>query len=337
MQAVVLVGGEGSRLRPLTATVPKPVLPFVDRPFLAYMLGWLHGHGVDEVVLACGFAPDRVRAVLGDGSGWGVRLHYVEEPEPRGTGGALRECAPLLHDRFLMLNGDSLTDIDLGAQLAQHERTGAVGTLALVPVDDPSAFGLVRLGEGSEIAAFLEKPEPHEIDTDLISAGAYVLERSVLDLIPAGRVSIEREVWPRLVGAGLHGFADRRAYWLDIGSPEGYLRGTCDVLRGAVRTAVEVGDRPVHVAPSAEVAAGARVGDCVVLGPGARVEPGADLERAVVLANAWIGAGALLRDCVVAPGARVGRGARLTGGTLVGEAATIPDGAVLDGVKVPTS
>src|SRR5881275_694745 len=218
MQAVILVGGEGTRLRPLTSTVPKPVVPLVDRPFIVYMLEWLARHGVDDVVMSCGFLATSVRNVLGDGSQYGLRLRYVEEPDPRGTAGALKYAEDLLDERFLMLNGDVLTDIDLTAQIAQHEETGATGTLALVPVPDPSAYGLVRLHDDHAVKEFVEKPSADEIDTNLISAGAYVLERRVLDLIPAGRnVSIEREIWPRLVGDGLFGYPSQ-AYWLDIGT-----------------------------------------------------------------------------------------------------------------------
>src|SRR3954451_5939793 len=232
MQAVILVGGEGTRLRPLTSTVPKPVVPLVDRPFIAYMLEWLERHGVDDVIMSCGFLATAVRNVLGDGSGYGIRLRFIEEPDPRGTAGALKYAEALLDERFLMLNGDVLTDLDLTAQIAQHERTGAVGTLALVPVEDPSAYGLVRTDDDQTVDAFVEKPTADSIDTNLISAGAYVLERSVLDLIPPDRnVSIEREVWPRLVGAGLYAYA-APAYWLDIGTPERYLQATFDILEG---------------------------------------------------------------------------------------------------------
>src|ERR1700750_1976720 len=158
VQAVILVGGEGTRLRPLTVTVPKPVLPLVDRPFLAYMLEWLHRHGVDDVIMSCGFLATSVRNVLGDGSQFDLRLRFVEEPEPRGTAGALKYAEDLLDDRFLMLNGDVLTDIDLTAQIAQHDATGAVGTLALVPVEDPSAYGLVRTQDEHSVRQFVEKP-----------------------------------------------------------------------------------------------------------------------------------------------------------------------------------
>src|SRR3954469_1136371 len=186
MQAVILVGGEGTRLRPLTTTVPKPVVPLVDRPFIVYMLEWLKAHGVTDVVLAMGYLPTAVRNVLGDGSAYGLRIRYVEEPDPRGTAGALKFCESLLDERFLMLNGDVLTDMDLTAELAQHERTGAVGTLALIEVDDVSSYGVVPCAEDGRVLEFREK-SPGPAPTNRINAGAYVLERSVVDLIPAGR------------------------------------------------------------------------------------------------------------------------------------------------------
>src|ERR671933_402600 len=158
MQALILAGGEGTRLRPLTTTVPKPVVPLVDRPFIAFMLDWLRDHGVDDVVMSCGHLADGVRRVLGDGSKIGLRLRYIEEPRPLGTGGALKYAEDLLDERFLMLNGDVLTDIDVSAQIEQHARTGAVGTLALVPVEDPRAYGLVRLTDERAVREFVEKP-----------------------------------------------------------------------------------------------------------------------------------------------------------------------------------
>src|SRR3954471_22691423 len=158
MQALILAGGEGTRLRPLTTTVPKPVVPLVDRPFIVFMLDWLRRHGVDDVVMSCGHMASGVRDVLGDGDAAGVRLRYVEEPRPLGTGGALKFAEELLDERFLMLNGDSLTDLDLTAQIAEHERTGAAGTLGLVEVEDPASYGLVRLGDGGVVTEFVEKP-----------------------------------------------------------------------------------------------------------------------------------------------------------------------------------
>jgi mannose-1-phosphate guanylyltransferase len=347
VQAVILVGGEGTRLRPLTSTVPKPVVPLVDRPFIAYMLEWLHRHGIDDVILSCGFLATAVRNVLGDGSSYGLRLRFVEEPEPRGTAGALKYAQELLDERFVMLNGDVLTDLDLTAQIAQHESTGAAGTLALVPVADPSAYGLVRLHDDHAVREFVEKPSADEIDTNLISAGAYVLERSVLDLIPADRnVSIEREVWPRLVGDGLYGYA-AEAYWLDIGTPERYLQGTFDILEGNVATAVAerlgdgylaVGERveaagrivpPALVERGCVIAEGAHVGSLVVLGEGVRVGEGATIERSVVLNGAQIGARCVLRDCIVAAGARIGEGTVVSAGAVLGEGVTVGAGNTL--------
>jgi len=353
VQAVILVGGEGTRLRPLTVTVPKPVLPLVDRPFLAYMLEWLGRHGVDDVIMSCGFLATSVRNVLGDGSQYGVRLRFVEEPEPRGTAGALKYAEDLLDERFLMLNGDVLTDIDLTAQLAQHAATGAVGTLALVPVEDPSAYGLVRTNDDHSVREFVEKPTADSIDTNLISAGAYVLERSVLDLIPAGRnVSIEREIWPQLVGAGLHAYA-ADAYWLDIGTPERYLQGTFDILEGTVTTAVTdrlgpgfvaIADQvesagrivpPAIVERGCRIAEGAHIGSLVVLADGVSVGEGTRVERSVVLNGTEIGPGCTLQDCIVGAGVRIGEGSVISGGAVLGEGVTVGARNVLTrGVRV---
>jgi mannose-1-phosphate guanylyltransferase len=337
MQAVILVGGQGTRLRPLTSNVPKPVVRLVDRPFIAFMLDWLRGHGIDDVIMSCGFLADGVRSVLGDGSQWGVRLRFVEEPEPRGTAGALKLAEPMLDERFLMLNGDVLTDIDLGAQIAQHEATGARATLALVPVADPSAYGLVILRDDSSVRDFVEKPSSDSIESNLISAGAYVLERDVLELVaPDRNVSIEREVWPALVDNGLYGFASD-SYWLDIGTPDRYLQGTFDIIEGNVRTAVteRLGDGwlsvdegarvqgrvipPALLERGVQVAAGAHVGSLVVLGQDVSVGAGATVERAVVLEGVQIGEGAELRDCILAPGCRIGAGTKITGGAVLGE------------------
>src|SRR5215210_5502879 len=353
MQAVILVGGEGTRLRPLTSTVPKTVVPLVDRPLIVYMLEWLRRHGVDDVIMSCGFLATSVRNVLGDGSQLGLRLRFVEEPEPRGTAGALKYAEDLLAERFLMLNGDVLTDMDLTAQVAQHEATGAVGTLALVPVADPSAYGLVRIHEDNAVKGFLEKPSADQIDTNLISAGAYVLERSVLDMIePDKNVSIEREIWPRLVGHGLFGFA-AEAYWLDIGTPERYLQGTFDILEGNVKTAVterlgpgyvDVAEHvqadgrivpPAIVERGCRVEAGAHVGSLVVLGEGVTVGAGSTIERAVVLNGTEIGPHCTLRDCIVAAGVRIGEGSTVSGGAVIGEGVTIGARNVLSrGVRV---
>ncbi len=353
MQAVILVGGEGTRLRPLTSTVPKPVVPLVDQPLMGYMLEWLKGHGVEDVVMLMGYLATALRNVLGDGAGYGMRIRYVEEPEPRGTGGALKFAESLLDERFLMLNGDVLSDMDLTAQIEQHERTGARGTLALVPVEDPSAYGLVRLEEDRSVREFVEKPSPDAIDTNLISAGAYVLERDVVELIdPDRNVSIEREIWPQLVGSGLYAYP-HEAYWVDIGTPERYLQATFDILEGQCRTSVleRLGDNftaieggctidgrvvpPAVIGRGTTIAEGAHVGSLVVLGDGVTVAEGATIERSVVMQGTDVGPGCVLRGCVVAAGSRIGAGTHITGGAVVGEGVTVgSDNVLTRGVRV---
>jgi mannose-1-phosphate guanylyltransferase len=353
MQAVILVGGEGTRLRPLTSTVPKPVVPLVDRPFISFMLEWLGKHGIDDVIMSCGFLATSVRNVLGDGAGLGIRLRFVEEPDPRGTAGALKYAESMLDERFLMLNGDVLTDIDLSAQIAQHERTSAQATLSLVPVADPSAYGLVHLNDDRSVRDFVEKPSPDAIDTNLISAGAYVLQREILQLVPADRnVSIEREVWPALIGKGLYGFPSE-SYWLDIGSPDRYLQGTFDIIEGNVQTAV--GDRlgsdwlaidksaeiagrvipPAVLERGVRVAAGAQVGSLVVLAEDVSIGAGTTVERSVILNGAQIGENCRLRDCIVAAGCRIGARTTVTGGAVLGEGVTIgADNVIAHGARI---
>jgi mannose-1-phosphate guanylyltransferase len=347
MQALILAGGEGTRLRPLTSTVPKPVVPLVDRPFIAFMLDWLRGHGVDDVVMSCGHLAANVRDVLGDGEAHGIRICYLEEPRPLGTGGALKYAEALLDDRFLMLNGDVLSDFDVTAQIALHERTGARATLALTPVEDPSAYGLVRLAADGSVTEFVEKPAPDQIDTNNISAGVYVLEKSVLDLLAGGRpASIERDVFPRLVGNGLFGSVSR-GYWMDIGTPERYLQGTFDILEGSVRTQVEqrMGAGYLCVEPGVEnagrivpsavvergcrIGAGARVGGRAVLERDVTVGAGTTIESAVVMRGATIGAHCTLRGCIVAADVRIGDHCVIDGMSVLGEGVTLGAGNVV--------
>jgi mannose-1-phosphate guanylyltransferase len=353
MQALILAGGEGTRLRPLTTTVPKPVVPLVDRPFIRFMLDWLRSHGVDDVVMSCGHLASGVRNVLGDGTAFGVKLTYVEEPRPMGTGGALKYAESLLHDRFLMLNGDVLTDMDLTGQIAQHETTGARATLALTPVEDPSAYGLVRTRDGGEVTEFVEKPAPDQIDTRNISAGAYVLERSVLDLLePEQPASIERDVFPRLVGEGLYGYVSD-GYWLDIGTPERYLEGTFDILEGTVASGVQerMGEGFLcvedgvesqgRIIPSAlvesrcRIGEGARIGGRVVLEQGVTVGEHTTIERAVVMQGTEIGRNCTLSGCIVGGGVQIGDDCHVDGMSVLGEGVTIGSGNVVsNGARV---
>jgi mannose-1-phosphate guanylyltransferase len=316
MQALVLVGGEGTRLRPLTESVPKPILPLVDRPFISFLIEWLARHGVEEVVLACGFLPDALRDVLGDGEPGGPRLRYVAEPEPRGTAGAIKFAADHLDDRFLALNGDVLTDLDLTKLVRAHEERGARATLGLYPVEDASAYGLVRRNPEGEVLEFVEKPGAGDAAAGgEINAGTYVLERSLLDIVPADRaVSIEREVFPRLVGEGLYGVR-LEGYWMDIGTPERYLQASWDILEGTVETAVRPTGEGIFVAADAEVA-GARVGPRAVIGPGCRIAAGALVRDSVLLAECRVGAGAEVEGAILASEVEVAPGARVRGAVI---------------------
>ncbi len=362
MQALILAGGEATRLRPLTSRVPKLVVPLVGRPFTSYMLEWLCSHGVDDVIISCGFLAEGVRAVLGDGSQFGVRLRYVEEPSPLGTGGALKFAEELLDERLFVLNGDELTDIDLTKQLEQHERTGARATLALIGVDDPSAYGLVRRRADSSVTEFLEKPGADQaLDTNLINAGAYILERELLaEMAPAGtNISIERDVFPKLVGRGLYGY-EASGYWLDIGTPSRYLQATYDILEGKVNTKVGAslnanGMRllpdggvpgriaaPVVIADGCGIAHDASIGGRVVLGRGVQIGAGATVEDSVLLDGVSVGArthisGAIIsRDVVIGQRCSIDRQVMLGEGVRIGDDNVLTAGArVFPGVELP--
>lgn len=343
MQALILAGGEGTRLRPLTGNIPKPVVPLCGRPHILYLIDWLRGHGVDDVIVSCAHLADEVREAM-KGIETGVRVRYVVEPDARGTAGAIKFAEAALADRFFVLNGDVLCDLDLGALVRQHEGTGARATIALYPVEDPSAYGLVLREEDGEVNEFLEKPDdPSKIATDEINAGAYLLERSVLELIPPGEdVSIERRIFPKLVGHGLYG---RRldGYWMDIGTPERYLQANWDILERRVRT--EVGDRvdesgllvvpgadvdgdaaveaPAMIGEGAEVAAGAAVGPRAVIGANSSIGPRARVSGSVLLDGCEVGAGAVLRDAILSPRVEVASEARPEPGSVFGEAQAV--------------
>jgi mannose-1-phosphate guanylyltransferase len=330
MQALVLAGGEGTRLRPLTRTVPKPVMPLAGRPFLSYMLDWLTRHGVDEVILSCGFLSDGVRQVLGDIYD-GMRLRYTIEPEPLGTAGPVRMALDegLLDQRLLVLNGDVLTDMDLRAQLAQHERTGAAATLALVTVDDTQSYGVVPTDQQGRVEAFLEKAEG-PVPTNRANAGAYVLERSVAEGIPAGRpVSFEREVFPALVGEGLYGWpAD--GYWIDIGTPERYLEATYDLLSGRVESTLPDRDETGSLVYEGCLVSGAHIGPQTVLGAHCSVGSDSTVERSVLHQGVVVGADCVIRESVLADRVRVGAGARIDPGSLLGRGATVGPRALVE-------
>jgi mannose-1-phosphate guanylyltransferase len=335
MQALVLAGGEGTRLRPLTYTVPKPAMPLAGRPFLTFMLDWVAGHGVDEAILSCGFRSDDVRRVLGDIYD-GMRLRYVVEDEPLGTAGPVRLAFDegLLDERLLVLNGDVLTDMDLLAEVAQHEERGARATLALVAVEDTSSYGVVPTADDGSVEAFLEKTGG-DVPTNRVNAGSYVIERDVVAEIPPGRaVSFEREVFPRLVGEGLYGW-HTDSYWIDIGTPDRYLEATYDLLSGTVASKLPPRDETGSLLYEGSLTAGAHIGPQTVLGRHCVVGTDSTVERSVLHDRVSVGADCVLRESVVAHGARVGEASELGAGTLIGAGASVGTGAVVgEGARI---
>jgi mannose-1-phosphate guanylyltransferase len=329
-EAVLLVGGKGTRLRPLTVTTPKPLLPTAGVPFVYHQLAKLRAAGVEHVVLATSYRPEDFRTGLGDGSALGMRIDYVHEDEPRGTGGAIRNVSGLLEggpdDAVVILNADVLSGHDLVAQLAAHRDAAADVTLHLTEVADPRAFGCVPIDGSGRVTAFLEKmPEPV---TNRINAGCYVFRRSVIDAIPPDRkVSVERETFPALVSSGAHvlGFCEQ-AYWLDVGTPAAYIGGSRDLVLGVLRSAAmpgEPGERLVLdralIAADALVCGGSVVGEGAVVGAGARVE------GSIVMTGALVGADAVVRDSVLGNGARIAPGV-LVDGAVVGDRAQVSEG-----------
>jgi mannose-1-phosphate guanylyltransferase len=330
----VLVGGFGTRLRPLTLTNPKQMLPVAGRPMIEDVLDHLRRHGVDEVVLSLGYKPDAFLEAYPDAVCAGVRLVYAVEPEPLDTAGAIafaaREAG--IAERFIVVNGDVLTDLDLTALVEFHERSGAEGTIALTKVDDPSQFGVVPTDADGRVLAFVEKPPRDEAPTDLINAGFYVLEPSFLDRVPAGRkVNIERETFPAMVAEGSLFARSDPAYWLDVGTPERLLQASLDVLAG-VRAAAPVDG--ALVGEGAVVEDGATVVRSVI-GAGARVASGAVVEDSVLLPGAVVEAGATVRGSIVGAGAQVTAGSSVLELTVLGDEVRTTPGETLIGARVP--
>lgn len=329
MRAVVLVGGFGTRLRPLTFTTPKPMLPVGHRPIIENLVMMLASAGVDDVVLALGFKPEPFMNAFPDGTCAGVTLHYAVEPEPLDTGGAIRFAAEHTHidDTFIVVNGDVLTDLDVAQLVSFHRDKGAEATIHLTPVDDPSAYGVVDLEADGRVKRFVEKPAPGTAPSNLINAGTYVFEPSVLARIPTGRkVSIERETFPAIVGDGGLYALSTDDYWIDTGRPDTYRQANFDMLDGRRRAL-----------------------SCDMVATGAEVDASASIEHSLVSPRAAVGAGVVVRESIVLPGAvveagshvvdsivmgRIGAGARVTG-CVVGADGVVDAGSTFDSASIP--
>ena len=340
MKAILLAGGQGTRLRPLTLHTPKPIVPIFDRPFLQYQIDLVRRiPAIDEVILSLNYQPGRIEEVFGDGSALGVTIRYVVEPEPLGTGGAIKYAARGVTDSVVVFNGDVLTRIDLAAVITLHQARRASATIVLTPVDNPAAYGLVETHPDGRVKRFLEKPTPDEITTNHINAGIYVLEPETFDRIPDGVPwSIERKYFPSLVERDETFVAYvYEGYWIDIGTPEKYTQVHRDIMDGRFATAPFEKMPPSRIvtAPDAAVAAGATIEGPCFIGAGAVIAAGAHVgPYAVIGRGAQVGEGASVADAIVWPGCRLDSGASVRNAILghrchLGENVAVTGDAVL--------
>lgn len=348
MQAIVLVGGEGTRLRPLTYGTPKPMVPIMGVPFLARTMERLYHAGIRDVVLPAGYMPEAISEYFGDGSQLGMKITYVIEDVPLGTAGALKNVERYINGPFFVLNGDVLTSLDLKAMMQAHEKMGGLGLLHLIRVEDPSSFGCVVHDENGRISAFVEKPPRETAPTNEINAGTYLFEREILDMIPAGRnVSIERETFPQVIasGKGLYAYTTSD-YWMDLGKPEQYLAAHADILSHRMpMLTIEPGvsgdgapslaglrglQLPVHADAGIAVDPSAEVGPNVVLGARVRIGAGAIVRGSVLWDGVVVGDGAKVEGSILASNVHVGAGAEVPAGAVIGHDAVIEPGARLE-------
>lgn len=343
MQALILAGGKGTRLRPLTVYTPKPVVPVMNRPFLLFQIETLRRAGIEDIILSLSYQPDKIEHVLGDGSEYGVSLRFVTEPSPLGTGGAFRFAAESIKGTTVVLNGDILTNADVSAIVRSHRDNKAEATIALAPVENPSAYGLVETGKAGRVKRFLEKPKPEELQTlkiNTINAGIYVLEPSVLDLIPKNENrSFEYHVFPQLLEKQrpVFGFLMKDDYWRDLGTPESYLAAHLDFLAGKIGGFSVAGD-----ANGSDIATTSSIdhvsvldAGCIVkpnakivnsvIGAGVHIEERAVIEDSVIWSHTRVSSNAEVRRSVIARGCHIGRNAAVGEGTILGDKASIPD------------
>lgn len=366
MKAVILVGGEGTRLRPLTYSTPKTMVPILNRPFLEHMLKYMRSHRIDDVVLALCYLPDHIRDYFGDGSDHGVKLTYVVESSPLGTAGAVKNVAQHLDETFFIFNGDVFTDMNLTAMLETHRKKSAKATIALTSVDDPTMYGVVETDSNGRVKRFVEKPKREAVTTNTINAGTYILEPDILDYIPANQsYMFERGLFPLLLERGdpFYSF-DSNGYWIDIGTPEKYMQVNKDLLSGELAQTFpgdvykegvwcEEGcsihhkakiDGPVVIGRNCVIEAQAYIKGPSVIGPDCSIGSGSLVEKSIVWHNVVIGKVAKLQQCIIADAASIGEGCNIAAGCIIGNKVSIekntrlaPDTKVMPGESVATS
>jgi len=319
VKAIILVGGEGTRLRPLTYAIVKAMVPVLNKPFIEYVIRHLSNHNVNEIILALGYKPDCITDYFGDASQLGVRLVYSVETDPMGTAGAVKNAEQHIDDTFFVMNGDIFTDLNLTDMLRFHKNKGAKVTIALTPVEDPTRFGVVETDSRQSVTRFVEKPSRDQVTSNMINAGVYIIEREILNRIPKGkRFMFERDVFPSLLAEGEPVFGyTTDAYWIDTGTPEQYLQLNCDLLCGkSTQVAFKARDicidkrssvnpqakltAPILVDRDCTVGKGVHVKGPVVIGAGCKINNGATIENSILWQGVTIGKQAVLRDCIVA-------------------------------------
>jgi mannose-1-phosphate guanylyltransferase len=361
MRAVALIGGKGTRLRPITQTIPKSMVPLRNKPYVQYMVDTMRAAELEGVVFSMGYLPSSIQRYFKNRDLNGFSLDYVVEERPLGTAGGIKNAEKYLDEGpFVAINGDVLTGIDLMEVIEAHLESGALATITLTSVDDPTAYGLVEVDHRLQVKRFVEKPGSDEVRTSLINAGIYVLERQVLNMIPTGReVSIEREIFPQLQAMGRLSAFVSSAYWRDIGTPRRYLAASNDVLSGTVgrgdsfkhlsvdhlvRLSKDVSLLPpVSIAERCEIEAGATIGGRTALGKGCYVGEGATVESSILFEGAQVGERTIVRNAIVGPGAVVHRNCVIRGLSVLGAGCIVEEGNVLDcgarinpGARLPT-
>jgi NDP-sugar pyrophosphorylase family protein len=351
MQALILAGGKGTRLRPLTIHTPKPVVPIVNRPFLLYQIDLLKRAGIKDIVLSLSYQPGRIEEILADGQDYGVRIRYALETSPLGTAGAYRNAAEFLRETTVVFNGDILTSLDLNAAIALHRARGAAATIVLAPVENPALYGLVETDPEGRVRSFREKPKPEEITVKTINAGVYILEPQILEHIPPGEIfSFEYQLFPALLAANAPFYAYVwEGYWIDIGTPSRYLRAHRDLLAGRFN-----GHRPARpvpapytgegepprvdatsvVDPSCVLKAGVEIVDSV-LGPNCMIEERARIEGSVLWAGTRVGQASIVRQTLVGRSGIIGRNVQVDGAVL-GDKSSLTDYTIIRATHLET-
>jgi len=342
MQALILAGGKGTRLRPLTVYTPKPIVPVVNRPFLLYQIEILLNAGITDITLSLSYQPDKIQQILGNGSEFGVNLRYITEPSPLGTGGAYKFAADAIRETTIVFNGDILTDLDIGKLVEFHQTKGSTTTIALVSVDDPSRYGVVEIDQEAKVKQFIEKPKPEELaklNINTINAGIYVLEPSILDIIAKdANKSFEYEIFPDILKRELpfYGYVMTDEYWLDIGTPASYRRAHNDFLNGRitgfeieqatdsdVATHAEI-DKLSVIGAGCTIKPGVRIINSVI-GPGVHIEEKAVIENSVIWSHTRIASSAEIRGAVIGRSCHIGRNAVVGEGSVLGDKTALTD------------